>query len=419
MSKRSTDSVGLNAQAPRTRRRRAAQRARLQVRELDSRCCPSCTVQVVNGDTLQILGDQTANAVEVTEGNSGISVVCDGKPSQTFTGIEQVVIRTFAGSDSVKYICPFESPNLARVHFDLGADEDTFSAIGDGVHVASALNFDGDAGPGADVVTFSGLSAPSGQLQVLLGPGQDRFSVSDTKFTGPVDISIDAAAGSDLVEIINDDFVGLTNQGLTALKLNVQLGQGDDRFSMHDSRLACPADVGIDAGAGEDVVEFPHIGFFGLSNPVNALKLKVQLGAGTDTFSVTEGNFAGPVEIGVDGGAGKDVVELSKNNFADIQNPPNNGVSATVRINLAAGDAAAPTIDDNHFGAGLSLSYAGGNGADNFSFTNDYSAGPTLLSIDLGGGTNVATIHMDTFVAGARLGVRGGAGRTMSASAAA
>src|SRR5205823_14484892 len=106
-----------------------------------------------------------------------------------------------------------------------------------------------------------------------------------------------------------------------------------------------------------------------------------------------------------------DVVELSKNNFADIQNPPNNGVSATVRINLAAGDAAAPTIDDNHFGDGLSLTYAGGNGADNFSFTNDYSAGPTLLALDLGGGNNVATIHMDTFAAGAQLNVRGGNGK--------
>src|SRR5438132_1754845 len=120
MSKRSSKSARRNARAPRTVQRRALERAWLQVRELDSRCCPSCTVQVVNDHTLQILGDQAANVVEVAEGNSGISVICDGQKPQTFAGIAEVVIRTFAGNDTVKYICPFESPGLKHVQFELG-----------------------------------------------------------------------------------------------------------------------------------------------------------------------------------------------------------------------------------------------------------------------------------------------------------
>src|SRR5439155_23887466 len=119
MSKRSSDSVGRNARAARAGRRRAFQRARLQVRELDSRCCPSCTVQVVDGHILEIRGDQGANVVAVTEGNSGIIVVCDGQKAGTFTGINQLVIRTFGGDDTVKYLLG-GSAEMPPISYDLG-----------------------------------------------------------------------------------------------------------------------------------------------------------------------------------------------------------------------------------------------------------------------------------------------------------
>src|SRR4051812_36925814 len=71
--------------------RPAGFRPRLEA--LEDRWCPSCTVSVVDGHLLQVVGDRADNHIDIVgNGLGGIQVAADGAPARTFTGINKIVV---------------------------------------------------------------------------------------------------------------------------------------------------------------------------------------------------------------------------------------------------------------------------------------------------------------------------------------
>ena len=92
---------------------------RPQLEAVEERCCPTCSVAVLDGHVLQVRGDAGDDSVRVAEARDGtVSVTCDGDEPHRFTGIDRLLIDTGDGGDHVSVSA--EAGRLSQVTVTLG-----------------------------------------------------------------------------------------------------------------------------------------------------------------------------------------------------------------------------------------------------------------------------------------------------------
>jgi hypothetical protein len=296
-------------------KRRTERKHSLQPRleDLESRRCPAVTMSVLEGHILEVLGDRGNNVIELVNNGSQISVMGDGAPTQTFTGIDTIRVNTWTGRDNVRLVIetPPPDPDFSFA-VDLGAGDDFFTLLIPTVD--SSL-------PPLDTTVN-----PSIKVGVQGGAGDDIFQT----FVGQLDVPLGTPP----------PHLGFS------LDLDYQGGRGDDTFSTHfvNLDLELPAAQRIDGGEGND-----SIGTFVPAVQVNApLSLEQNGGPGNDDIRVIFGINPQPdqpadqlvpavqinaaLALNVDGGLGDDNIAVICG-FNPQPDPPARQFVPAVQVN--------------------------------------------------------------------------------------
>jgi hypothetical protein len=233
----------------------------------------------VDGDTLQVLGDNADNNVAIADNRpSDIQITCDGRASPRFTDI----------------------PNL---QVSLGAGNDTL-----------VLGWDHPATGPVPIVT-----------QVDLGDGNDRFLDDWSHYTAamdmpmpPMPMTIATGSGNDQVTELDPP---------SGISVNVQFGNGTDQFTAvlpgsagaPAEAMPAPATFAIQGGAGTDMVR----ALIGMPQPSKKpapfetpVDLQFTAGSGTSALSVTYTNVAilAPQMVAMTGVRGNAAVQVLLHN---------------------------------------------------------------------------------------------------------
>lgn len=212
----------------------------LGVQRLEPRlACAGVVTATLRGDTLTLVGDDLANAVEIrSDGLGGIEVgdAFTGTqfrhagrllPALSLPNVGRLTIRLAGGDDQVRFTRPVDRPPA------------TFSRL------------DVDLGRGGDLLFARELSV-SGRTTVKGGQGDDRLALEESRFFG--DLRLEVGDDSDSVSVGR----GL----LVAGGLTIDGGRGDDEIlaGARDRPAVGPAldvegGLSISTGDGADLVE--------------------------------------------------------------------------------------------------------------------------------------------------------------------
>jgi hypothetical protein len=211
---------------------------RPQLEALESRDCPSAVVTFIP-HTLLILGDSGDNTVKITDNGSGtVTASVDSVPAVTKSGINNILVLTRGGNDTVNYNLTgtLTTPRLLSV--DLGSLADTAANKN-----SATLDFGGNAinsyfaavvvgTAGQDTVStanFTGDIKGVAALAVYSGGGADSTDVAyQGTLTGTLAFYLDGQGGNDTVSAtvkLNDGSTG----NLAAV---VEGGNGDDNLTL-------------------------------------------------------------------------------------------------------------------------------------------------------------------------------------------
>jgi hypothetical protein len=170
---------------------------------------------IVDGNRLLVIGNETANIIEIVGSERAVQVTCDGA-SETFTGIEEVTVEARDGDDQISA----DNSNgllggIAINVFGQGGD--------DGVILILPLEL-------LEPLEIMGLS-------FVAYPGEDSMRI----ISGPRDEKIDIAPGIEANSVVTrvtdiETETPLANITASALEvLTVQAGDGDDQISTDNS----------------------------------------------------------------------------------------------------------------------------------------------------------------------------------------
>lgn len=264
---------------------------------LEVRSCPSCTM-VMEGNTLFIHGDNTANNIDILQG-LGTTVTCDGAAPAHFSGIDHLQIDTGDGDDRVRILIGLLPPTPFLVEADLGKGDDQFHLDAVGTPPA----------PPSDLPPPT-LPPPAGTLEVRLfaGAGDDVVEVKG-RHSFDVALDFDLGAGNDraFVEVPSDPSV--IPGKVRELQVNILAGAGNDIVEVMASGFFDVFTV-IDLGAGNDTANLRYVGG-GTPDPAG-LAFTVLSGAGNDTINAFAAAFFS-VDFQTNLGAGDDQLALTLN----------------------------------------------------------------------------------------------------------
>ncbi len=354
--------------------RKSSFRPRLEA--LEDRWCPSCDIQLLGG-TLTILGDAVNNAVAIVDnGPAGLNVQCDGTTSNFTQPINQVVVRTGLGADTVSY--RVTNPNWGRREVLI------------------------DTGQGNDSVTFeaaNGLTTPTGQarpeIEVLLGDGNDRATVRLGAITHGLKFSGDCGQGDDrFVVFLNGSLSGPVPVHFDLLgrdgadRLGVFAGNPDFDPDDLDSLLpthGSPVTLNLQGGTGNDVATVEY-GFMDVTAPQ---AWTLDTGEGNDLILavLVDMNVDAPIGVTALGGAGDDRILVETVAF----------VHSVLTVSVDGGnDNDLITSDHVVLGNGtMVLNSLGGNGDDViFQLYNGVVSGTLLGNTDGGNGADVIRVEL-------------------------
>ncbi|MEY3174171.1 MAG: Peptidyl-prolyl cis-trans isomerase precursor [Planctomycetota bacterium] len=263
---------------------------------LETRALLAGNVEVrVNGEHIQLHGDDANNAVRIRRGTSGI--VVEGLESTTINGGNDVVqisadasalsgrlwIFMNGGDDKAVIASGITAPLGFRVYG--GAGNDSLSAIG--TTFQRLAGFFGD--DGNDTVVLQDCVV-NGSLQIFADAGDDLVSLTGTAING--EGLVNTYEGSDRVSCNN-----VTGGG----RLDLRTGNGDDTVTVRNSTRS--GLLNIATRRGQDSVMFEDNTFNG---PVNVLT-----GAQNDAVHLRDGStFNGPLSV--------NGTDSRRNDFGDI-----------------------------------------------------------------------------------------------------
>jgi hypothetical protein len=161
----------------------------------DDRCLPSVTC-VQSGDTLQVLGDDSANVVTISDnvvidpvtGERGVVVTGDGQTWTFGSSVARIQVYTYGGNDTVSYSATGDLSASRTLSVDLGTKNDAFNCNMDGLsvgsHVDMVVQVFGQGG--GDTVNLSAQNSSvgaSGSMVIDLEGGHGKDGLT-TNFTG-------------------------------------------------------------------------------------------------------------------------------------------------------------------------------------------------------------------------------------------
>jgi len=257
---------------------------------LESRWCPSCTINV-RGGTMRIIGDGGANAVTVTDDGAGnVVATCDSMAPVTASGIRKIIINTKGGNDTVNFTATGQLNTRLDLYLALGSGNDTanlaFAAIN------SRLKLNADLGSGNDTINTNLdqeiKAGARADLNVWGDNGADTWilSVNEVRSKAKLDAWFDGGSNNDTLDVRLGDPID------AGAKVDIT-GKGRDG---NDSLLVDATTFGTGA------------------NIAKGAELEVNLdgGKGVDTLTMTyEGEVDGELEFRLDGDSGNDTVSAT------------------------------------------------------------------------------------------------------------
>jgi hypothetical protein len=285
-----------------------------QLEVLEDRHCPSFIG--VQGHTLLILGDPTADTVSIMDsGNGTISGTINGQ-SAAGTDINHVVVHTRGGDDTLTYTLtnPLTSP--LNLQIDMGSGNDTATLDFSPGITNTRLKVDFTGGKGNDTLTtkFGAITNSELYFRSNLGKGNDTF---DNTLLGSI-------VGDSAVRFLVHGGKGADTLGFHAdstnidsgAKLDVNLlgGKGNDTINVdYQGVLNGELRLNANGGPGDDTVNANLTLNAGSSGE---LRGQVRGGPGNDTltFNVFD-NSGGTADVDafIDGGPGADTITHTPN----------------------------------------------------------------------------------------------------------
>jgi hypothetical protein len=292
---------------------------------LEHRDCPSCTV-LFSGNTLRIIGDGRANAVNVTHTGAGaVTVNCDGT-ALTRSGVRRILIDTQGGADAVNLSVTGTLTRRLDLDLRLGGGNDSadlnFAAVDD------RLRLHADLGGGNDLLDVNLdqelLARSEADLNVRGGGGDDTWvlSVNEVRAGAELKAQFEGSGGNDTLDVRLGDPID------AGAEVRVQ-GRGDE---------------------GDDSLKVDATTFGSGANIAAGAELKVQLegGDGSDSLNLSyEGDVDGEFKANLDGGSGADTavadVTVGAGSTGDVHaraEGGSGGDSLTLRVVDHSGGAA-------------------------------------------------------------------------------
>src|SRR4051812_6140762 len=161
----------------------------------DDRCLPSVNC-LQSGDTLQVLGDDAANVVTITDnvvidavtGEKGVMVSADGQTWTFGSSVARIQVFTYGGNDTLNYSASGALAASRTLTVDLGTKNDVFNCNMDGLSVGTHTDMIVQAygQGGGDKIDLSAQNASvgaSGSLVVDLQGGHGKDGLT-TNFAG-------------------------------------------------------------------------------------------------------------------------------------------------------------------------------------------------------------------------------------------
>jgi hypothetical protein len=233
---------------------------RPRLEALEDRCCPSAIITAIP-HTLLIVGDSGANAVQITDqGNGTVTASVDSLGPVTRSGINNIVVLTGGGNDTVNYNLTGALTSPQNLYIDLGALTDTSantnSATLDlgGNAINSVLGVAVVGTRGQDTISaanFGDITGAAGIAAFGRG-GSDNISLNyQGTLTGKLGLLLDGGAGNDTVSAN----VTLNSGSTGYLAAAVLGGAGDDNLTLNvndNSSGAAHVYAVLDGGPGID-----------------------------------------------------------------------------------------------------------------------------------------------------------------------
>jgi hypothetical protein len=297
-----------------------------------------CSV-IVDGNRLSIIGNETANIIEIAGSESAVQMTCDGA-RDTFNGIEEVTIEAGDGDDTVNVDNSNGMPaGIINVFGQAGADNMEWvhqQELRSGRHTL----FDG--GFGEDVMLIAS-SVRDDKFDVARGPEANSVEVQVT----------DIATQTELARI----------SGSALEELTVKMGDGDDVANA--SQLVGTA-LNILGQEGDDTLTEVLVSLFPLGTSLISL---ADLGLGDDKFSLVGAFSSEDYEISGEPGRENPDPEIRVTDLVTGEVTADVHVQQTEEIMVEAGDGD-DRVEVNWDAAlmsGLSLIHADlGKGNDTF-----------------------------------------------------
>lgn len=242
------------------------------------------------GDTLFIrgsMGDDTIRVVDQGGGRVSVynSAVDNGRPAE-FTGVQNVLLRSKKGNDTVDYLITDPGNGVRGVVVCMGPSGQNRFTLNAGaaseVRADSMIHFTVNGGGDQDNVQLNIADAsPGWVIHSNLRGGDDVFS-----------LNVDTPSDSEIIPCV---------------RVNVRGEGGNDQISIDLTGASVNSEVLVDAGAGNDFVAVtadppPEHSLFRLSG-----------GAGNDTIDALfnlRSESRGVIGVELLGGAGDDALSL-------------------------------------------------------------------------------------------------------------
>lgn len=395
---------------------------------LESRIAPAGLVAVsLKGGVLSFTGDAEDNAIQITPLGGG---------DYDIRGLNGTLLDRGIGVGPE--IAFFLSGILAGLKVDLGAGSDSFDSTGlkvagatsilggegtDGVVLSNHTNLGAitvDGGAGNDTVTFGGdytlvrskltytdtigdnnfqvssKSATFSSFQYTGGTGEDMLSfTSPILRTGAITVDFSTGVGNFLIEGKSATIGGALNVKLGAATsgtcevksdiftitgaMNVGLGIGGNflqiaplLYGRIGGALKVTTEAGEDAGTDLIMVSGAEVSIGGGVN--------VQLGEGSNSFTLGGTVFRSGGDFVYTGGGGGDFVGLAPDNLT---------VSKKLVLNMGGGGNTADLAGSNNVLTG-GMQYTGGDGEETLNLGGNWRAG--AMNLQLGAGNAEVTL---------------------------
>lgn len=275
------------------------------------------TIEVFKtGSQLTIIGSNRADQIDVTVDDRGVTVASplERAAPLTIPGIDQVIVETGAGDDTLSLRFEATTDQNFRFLADLGRGDDTFNTV---------LVAPGPCTPGETPALLA--------IAARGGAGDDTFN-TDLVQPGPCmpeQVSLDGEAGDDTFNtVLVQPGPCMPGEAPVSLGVAARGGAGNDTFNtvLVAPGPCIPVQVSLDGGTGDDHLTTAFLGSDeppADGDPPSPVDLNVQGGGGRDDIRVIFGFnpqpdppaqpsvfLNTPVHAQLDGGQGDDDIRV-------------------------------------------------------------------------------------------------------------